>query len=424
MLASLVGDGASVRKSPSIGLLVLGSAADDPRVRRQGDAFAAAGWRVEAFALPGARAQAPAWPVTTLSDAEAAGGPGGMRETTSVRIRRRLAKILGLAGLQLGALAWPRIYWRLDSRFRALLALASPRRRDIWLANDWQMLPIALELARRQGSIVVYDTHELASNEYSDNPRWRLLHRPLVMAVEGACIGDAALVTCVSAGIAAELQREYTLATTPTVIRNIPAMTRVGSRPTGRPVRVLYHGVVSPGRGLEACIRSVPQWRDGYTLTIRGPAQPDYREVLEREILAAGVADRVTLAEPVPVTELVREAAAFDIGLFCLPGSSLQNRLALPNKLFEYTMAGLALCVSALPEMATMVREHELGVLIEGDTPEAVAAAINSLDATALDRYRTNSLKAGKSLNWESEGSRLVDACTALLHGIVPSADP
>lgn len=416
MPADPIGDGASLRDRPSIGLLVLAGVADDPRVRRQGDAFAAAGWDVQAFGLPGARASAPGWPVISLSDSEAAAGPGGSLEGPNGRMQRRLAKLAGLTGMRLGMVPWQPVYRRLDTRFQALRGRASALRRDIWLANDWQMLPIAVDLARQHGAAVVYDTHELASSEYSDSLRWRLLHRPLATAVEGACIRQAGLVTCVSSGIARELQREYRLATTPMVIRNVPPLTEVTSHPLGQPIRVLYHGVVSPGRGLETCIRSVPLWRQGYTLTIRGPATPGYRAALAREVAAAGVSDRVTLADPVPMTELVREAAAFDIGLFCLPASSLQNRLALPNKLFEYTMAGLALCVSALPEMAAIVREHELGALIEGETPEAVATAINTLDTAALARCRSNALKAREALNWEREGSRLVDACAALLH--------
>ena len=53
---------------------------------------------------------------------------------------------------------------------------------------------------------------------------------------------------------------------------------------------------------------------------------------------------RVRLAPPVPMTSLVQEAAGFDIGLFALPRSSRHNELALPNKFFEYIMAGLATC--------------------------------------------------------------------------------
>lgn len=400
---------------PSIGLLVLAAVADDPRVRRQGDAFAAAGWRVEAFGIPGARAPDPAWRITNLSSEEAARGPSGLLESTAARTRRRLAKIFGLVKLPFSHDAWPSIYWNLDTRFEAIRSLAASQHCDIWLANDWQMLPIALDLAKRQGAIAVYDTHELANSEYSDNLRWRLLHRPLIRAVEGSCVQEAALVTCVSSGIAATLQRDYSLPKSPLVIRNMPPWTPVQRRPIGETVRALYHGVVSPGRGLELCVRSVALWPEHYTLTIRGPIAPGYRERLKQEIASAGVAKRVTLVDPVPVTELVAAASAFDIGLFCLPTASLQNQLALPNKLFEYTMAGLALCVSAQPEMARMVQEHDLGVLIPSDTPEAIAAAITSLDTAAIARYQANALRAAQALNWEHEAQTLVSACEALL---------
>src|SRR6476661_2870597 len=47
-----------------VGILALSAIADDPRVRRQGDAFHAAGWEVIAFGLPGSgRSAPPPWQI-------------------------------------------------------------------------------------------------------------------------------------------------------------------------------------------------------------------------------------------------------------------------------------------------------------------------------------------------------------------------
>ena len=47
-----------------VGILALSAIADDPRVRRQGDAFHAAGWEVIAFGLSGSgRSPAPLWQI-------------------------------------------------------------------------------------------------------------------------------------------------------------------------------------------------------------------------------------------------------------------------------------------------------------------------------------------------------------------------
>jgi len=365
----------------------------------------------------------------------AAGKRAGLKSPDIARIVREAARYSGVAWARrqslrrLGQARYvvrmqaPRLFphtaeaafWRLNSRFDELYRLGSTCRPDVWLANDWTALPIARRLAREHGALLVYDTHELAADEYTERLRWRLLHRPVTVAIEQECMKEAALVTCVSDGIADRLQELYGLKERPLVIRNTPTYQEMPFRPTGERIQVLYHGIVSPGRGLEESIQSVSKWRPEFSLTIRGPASEQYRGHLERVIEAAGVQGRVQLAPAVPMTDLVREANAFDVGLFALPDHSRHNRFALPNKFFEYTMAGLALCVSDLPEMARLVRQHDLGTLFTGMSPEAIAAAINSLDRTAIDRYKRQSLQAARQLNWQEESETLVSLCAKLV---------
>jgi glycosyltransferase involved in cell wall biosynthesis len=178
---------------------------------------------------------------------------------------------------------------------------------------------------------------------------------------------------------------------------------------------VLYHGILTPGRGLEATIDSVGAWRPEFNLTLRGPGDAHYVAALRRRIGERGLADRVLLAPPVPMTALVREAAAFDVGYFALPKSSRHNEFALPNKFFEYVMAGLALCVSDLPEMARLIRDYGLGVTFSSMDPEAIAAAVNALDPESVDRYKGKALAAACELCWERESKRLLDAYHTML---------
>lgn len=161
------------------------------------------------------------------------------------------------------------------------------------------------------------------------------------------------------------------------------------------------------------------QWRPEFNLTIRGPTSEDYRAELEKEIDRAGVRGRVTLAPAVPMIELVREAAEFDVGLFALPGHSKHNQFALPNKFFEYVMAGLALCVSDLPEMSALINQHKLGVLLDRSEPASIAAAINALTPVQIDAFKRNSLATARSLCWESERERMLVAYEAAVEGDV-----
>ncbi len=436
----LAGDAAApaFARAPIIGIVSQSSIADDPRVRRQGDALRAAGWNVIGVGLAGARAQNPAWQILTSDDVghlpERPGMPvTGYRSSGWRRAAIRalgVTPVLALSEYQhrlLSVLVDRRraetVYWTLNSVLWDLLALGASRPVDMWLGNDWTSLPIVARLARQQRVPYAYDTHELAADEFNESRRWRYVERPIRIAIEGQFIRDAAVVSTVSSGIAARLKRLHRLDATPLVVRSTPRFQRMEPRPLGEQIRVLYHGAVWQHRGLEASIRSVAAWRPEFDLTIRGPVSDGYRAQLEREIDAAGVRGRVHIVPPVPMIDLVREAAAFDIGLFALPGHSRHNRYALPNKFFEYTMAGLALCISDLPEMAGLLRQYDLGRLIPAVEPAAIAAAINSFDRNAIAAYKRNALKAAKELNWERESEKMVEHYGAVLAAARERAD-
>ncbi len=444
---------ASATRPLRIGLISVSAIEDDPRVRRQGDLFWERGWDVVAIGLSGARSKPPEWlcldipaaahsaasttavpapepgdhAADTVSPVATEPTPGRARRLwrtlpkplrraaySAVRSALRLADVAGVYLRDEHASA---SYWRIDNRFGQLYRRAKEKKADIWLANDWSALPIVRKLAAEQGVPYAYDTHELAVDEYAQRWRWRLLNRPLIAAIERTGIAEAVVTSCVSQGIADRLHQLYRLPEKPLLIRNMPRYEAHAFRPCGETIEVLYHGVVYEGRGLETCIDSVALWRPEFRLTIRGPAPAEYLQTLARRILSAGVGDRVVLAPPVPMIDLVKEAARFDIGLFALPGHSQQNVHVLPNKFFEYTMAGLALCVSDLPEMTALLRQHELGRSIPEVTPRAIADAINGFERDEINACKLRALEAARTLNWEAEADRFFAAMEQAVAG-------
>jgi len=437
-----------VAEKPTICILALSAIADDPRVRRQAEAFHRAGWNVVGVGLPGARSVAPEWRILTAEDLPVplvevcscgAMLTARIRRPFSPKARRLIGRLvyglprvlvrgrvhyaLRLLAVRVRPALAQDIYWSFSENIRCVYECAKQVTAAVWLANDWTMLPLAARLAREKGGIYCYDTHEFAAEEYGDNRNWRLWRRPMVCALEREFIGEAAVVSAVSAGIAERLGKLYALTAASITIRNTPSFEAIAFHPTSPDrIRVLYHGIVTPGRGLEAAIDSVAAWRREFDLTIRGPGDGEYLAALQRRIAERGLVDRIILAPPVPTTALVREAAAYDIGLFALPGSSRHNEFALPNKFFEYIMAGLALCLTDLPEMARLVREYELGITFRSAEPGEIAAAINALDPGSIDRYKRNALAAAHEFCWERESERLVKAYEALIDRAVLQA--
>ena len=58
---------------------------------------------------------------------------------------------------------------------------------------------------------------------------------------------------------------------------------------------------------------------------------------------------------PVSTTFLLDYTASADIGLLLYDNSSLNHKYCMPNKLFEYMMAGLPVLVSNLQEIKKIV---------------------------------------------------------------------
>jgi glycosyltransferase involved in cell wall biosynthesis len=374
-------------------LLVVGPVADDPRVRRQGDALAGAGHDVVAVGLEGATSSPPDWGVETVS-----------RRRDRVAMAVMAAKLLAVRAAPPLA---ERVYWSFDVH-RQLRDRALASGADVIHANDWDTLPAALAAARTLGARVVYDSHELAVEE-SDRRLWRLLFPRYVRRLEGAAIAQVSAVTTVAEGIADALVDQYRLVERPTVIRNTPPYEAIAYREPGEQITVLYQGLLNPDKGIDRLIRSVDRWRPEFRLVLRGFGVPRYEAWLHQ--LAAGPegSERIEFVPPVPMTEMVKAAASADVGIHPLPAVNRQTRYALPNKVFEYAMAGLALCVSGAPEMRRVVDDHSLGVTFPDADPATIAAAVNSLTREAIAGYKRNSLAAAGQLSWDVEQGRLLE---------------
>ncbi len=431
-----------------------------------GDSLQANGWDVTGIGLPGARSAPPSWPIIEAP-------PAPVREPASSRHALAALERMAARGLSTGL--WPaqlllrragsayaaplsqirtRLvetdrpvasfartlqraatrrarartqtpderaldqYWRLSVHLDEMRRLAVQQSGPaLWIANDWWMLPIAGAGQEAHGGVIAYDSHELATEEYAELPEWVKFQKPVVESIERNFIDKARVITSVSPGIVEDLQRRYAPDANCLTLRNAPHYAASVFRPAGEAIRVLYHGLVTHGRGLEAMIDSLPDWRSEFSLTVRGPSSPpEYIDTLKARAERNGVLSRITFAPPVPTADLVATARAYDIGVMVLPSHSRHAELALPNKIFEYLMAGLALVVTDLPEMAALVRSSGTGRTIPDHSPTAITACINALSRKDIDDMKQAALTAAKLYNWETESAPVLaayDACFA-----------
>ena len=168
------------------------------------------------------------------------------------------------------------------------------RAQRFWLANDWPDAAAGRRGWRAKPAACTAMTRmNSPPRNIGHDPKWRFLNRPMVCALERAFIADAVVVSAVSAGIAEQLDRIYGLRRPAIVVRNTP----ISKLPASvRPVSdsVLYHGIIAPGRGLEAA--STVLFTGGpIHLTLRGPGEAGFIASLQRRIDALGLTDRISV---------------------------------------------------------------------------------------------------------------------------------
>jgi glycosyltransferase involved in cell wall biosynthesis len=255
---------------------------------------------------------------------------------------------------------------------------------DVVHANDLDTLPAGFALARRAGALLVYDAHELYSEFEEPAPR---LARRLLLALEGALARRADAVVTVSDGVARELQARLRLADLPLVVTNAPPRAEIG--PIGSsegPLRAVYQGGLGPGRGLDDLLAAAGATDVLLTIRIR-MADP---EALRQIVASRGLADRVRVLDPVPPAEVLEALGEFEVGVIFDRPQSRNSDLSLPNKFFEYLMAGLAVVAPHLETIGPLVEGEGLGATYAPDDPDGLCAALERLarDRSALGAMR------------------------------------
>ncbi len=276
---------------------------------------------------------------------------------------------------------------------------------DAVIANDVPTLPLALAVAGT--SPVILDAHEYAPRWFEDRRLWRTVMQPYMTALTKRYVPQAGAMTTVAQALV-DAYRELT-GVEATVLTNAPEFHDLEPRPVGDRIRLLHHGIANRSRGLERTIELMAHLDDRFTLDlVLIEHEPRYLRRLRR--LAASDR-RIRFLDPVPMRDIVRFASRYDIGVFLLPPSNFNYRNALPNKLFEFIQARLAVAIGPSPEMTRVVDQWQCGVVAPDFEASSLARTLQSVDACALARYKRGSHAAAAVL--------CAEANQALLHGLV-----
>jgi len=284
---------------------------------------------------------------------------------------------------------FPKMWWHINNR---ALPLVSYRNRmaqridnlqefapdAIWCINIFD-LEAAAQVAHDKGIPLIYESYEywpehLISKEYQ--LPLTLAHHLQPIETEHAPSVKAFVTVSPLLG---EWYRDLCGMPEATVIYNAHISNQRIERPSSlaqQPLRLVHSGQASINRNVEVAVAAIGNI-EGAELTVIG-----YGSGFEK--LKARMRDRAFFKEAVPHEELSAELSQYDVGLILTDGSAQQTDGALPNKLFDYMGAGLAVIAVRTAALESFENVASFTRFIDAPKVDAFAKAANELASSRV----------------------------------------
>ncbi len=299
---------------------------------------------------------------------------------------------------------------------------------DVFHAQSLIVLPVVRGAAKRLSARFVYDIADYHS-EAARLARMPWLVREVVRRREREWARDGSAFLAVSDPVADLVARRWGVPR-PTILWNCPPawhpeqpgivesdrIREVTGIEAQRPI-VLYQGGFSVDRGVEELVAAATEPR----LMELGAAVVFLGYGRLETFIADAVAEqpgRISLLPAVRPDDLMPWTASADISFVGQPPRTLNQKMNLPNKLFESIMAGVPVVVSEGNEQCRLTRQEQIGVCVDIDDPAAIAVACAELLAAPLDerrRLRTHCREVALArYTWDRTATGLIELYRSL----------
>ncbi len=170
-------------------------------------------------------------------------------------------------------------------------------------------------------------------------------------------------------------------------------------------IRMIHHGVAVEGRHLENMIELMDYLDERFKLDFMlTNMNSQYGNELKK---IASKNTGIRFLPPVKMPDIPDFISEYDIGLYLLVPNTFNQKMALPNKIFEFIQGRLAVAIWPSQEMVKIVDKYEIGVYSQNFDVREMADILNSLTEKDINRMKKYSDIAAKELNSEQNKKQL-----------------
>jgi glycosyltransferase involved in cell wall biosynthesis len=295
---------------------------------------------------------------------------------------------------------------------------------DVYHAHDADTLLVSYLAARKNRAKLVYDFHEYWRKKTLwrrslPGKIWDRFENYFLVLVENLVAPHADAVLTVNESLAKEFGSCHLLKREPIFLYNVPDLTvstnsdhqilRQKIKAANQDKLIIFLGSLISHRGLENLIKSLEYLPREFKLVFLGYG--DLKEKLLAMAQTFGYGKRIFILDPVGPGQVARWASGADVGMAPIQNVSWSYYHSLPNKIFEYLMAGLPIAASDFPEIKKIVVGEGIGVCFDPEDPEDISRAIKKilLSEVGYKKMKENAVRVAKEkYNWQIEEKKLL----------------
>lgn len=293
--------------------------------------------------------------------------------------------------------------------FLKILYFISKIKPKVVNAHSLSVLPIGFTSKLMFKCFLIYDSHEL---ETERNGLFGV-RKKISKYVEKSLIRHIDLTLVVSESIADWYQNEYGIKRPPVVL-NAPNCRELKTNNHFRQelgikaeqTILLYQGGLVDGRGVNLILDAFKARNDSNLVVVF----MGYGKLEKTVKIASDQCSNIYFYPAVAPQKVLEYTASADVGISLIENTCLSYYYCMPNKLFEYAMAGLPVLVSNMKDMATLVTKNEIGKVINEFSAVGINNALDDLLISDLVKLKENSYKIANDNAWEIQEKIMLNA--------------
>jgi glycosyltransferase involved in cell wall biosynthesis len=288
--------------------------------------------------------------------------------------------------------------------------LLSEQKYDLIICHHPNTLEMGFKLRSKYNCKLIFNAHEIYPYEFENDEAWMQANFERIDNLLKMYLNKCDAVFTVNKEISEFYSERYGCKAL--AIHNSKPFKDLASTPVQTPIRIIHHGGAMPERKLEQMADAVLACGNKYSLTFMlMNTNTAYLEKLKAAYENKGV----EFLEPVPYDKIIEAINKYDLGLYILPNDTINHDLALPNKVFEFVQAKLALVVSPNKAMTNMVLNYGIGKVSAGFDAKSMADLLKDLNREEILGFKQRAKEVSQQLSSQADEKLIFNTVKSLL---------